>query len=262
MQLKHLNNIRTYELNIIINLLKKQINKTKQDIKILEIGAGSGWQAKKLKELGYQVEAIDLINSNFTDNRIFDITDYDGITIPFKNKTFDVVFSSNVLEHIPHIEKFHYEMQRVLKKDGIAIHVLPSGTWRIWSNITYYLDKFKKIIKKIFLSNAIDKNNSIKTNDDENKSKRTFLQMMIPSRHGEQGNALSEIYYFSRMFWSKSFKKANWNIVQSSNNNLLYSGNSFFGSMLSISFRKNLSNILGSSCNIFILKKININKQQ
>jgi len=257
MQLKYLNSIRTHELDIVINLLEKQINKTKQDIKILEVGSGTGWQAKKLKELGYQVEAIDLENSNYANNRVFDITNYDGITIPFKDETFDVIFSSNVLEHVPHIEKFQYEIQRVLKSDGIAIHVLPSGTWSLWSNMTYYLDKLKKIIKKVSSLKTIDKNNSIQTKDYENRSKRTYLQMMLPSRHGERGNAFSEIYYFSKMFWYKSFIKADWSIVQVTNNNLLYTGNSFFSSILSISSRKILSNIFGASCNIFILKKIN-----
>lgn len=254
MRLDHLNSVRTFELNLVINLLETIITKEKKDTKILEIGSGTGWQAKKLQELGYKVEAIDLSNSNYVNDRVFNITDYDGVNIPFENKEFDVIFSSNVLEHILKIEDFQYEMQRVLKDDGLAIHILPSGTWRLWSNITYYFDKLKKIYDRLF-KKTTNKTNIYNNNDYKQRKKRTLLHMFIPSRHGEQGNYITEIYYFSKYYWLKLFKMTSWEIKLLTTNKLFYTGNAFLGYRLPIKLRNNFSYIFGASCNVFVLGK-------
>src|SRR5262249_49941136 len=128
---EHLANIRLYELERVSSHLRK-------GLKVLEIGAGAGWQAKKLSELGVRVTAIDVPSSFYKPDQIWPVIQYDGVHIPFPNAYFDVIFSSNVLEHISHIESFQAELQRVLKPDGVAIHILPSASWRIASNIAHY----------------------------------------------------------------------------------------------------------------------------
>ena len=164
--LKHLEDIRKYELGVVFKLLPP-IGK------ILEIGAGTGWQAQALTKRGYEVSAIDLLSSNYKENRIWPVTEYDGVHIPFPDKTFDIVFSSNTLEHIPHVHNFQKEIHRVLKDDGVAIHILPSGSWRFWSNITDVLRYWEK-----------------------------------PPVHGEfASNFLTEIFFFSKLWWKKLFLK-------------------------------------------------------
>lgn len=44
----------------------------------------------------------------------------DGTDLQFADESFDVVISSNVIEHVPDPAKFIHEAARVLKKDGIA----------------------------------------------------------------------------------------------------------------------------------------------
>src|SRR5436309_261412 len=68
--------------------------------RILEIGGGTGYQAKLLADRGFKVATIDVGTSNYKDERVFPVTEYDGKVFPFPDATFDVVFSSNVLEHI------------------------------------------------------------------------------------------------------------------------------------------------------------------
>jgi SAM-dependent methyltransferase len=209
----HLNAIRTHELNIILTLLPPVGN-------ILEIGSGTGWQANILEARGYQVDAIDLAWSNLKENRVRSILEYDGKHIPFPNRYFDIVFSSNVLEHIPHIYDFQKEIHRVLKPDGLAIHVVPSGSWRFWTNITHLLKHWT-----------------------------------IPPVHGEHaGNALTEIYYFSQRQWARLFGESGWTIVNQTSNRLFYTGCSLFDSRLSLESRIKLHRLFGSSCHIFILR--------
>ena len=45
----------------------------------------------------------------------------DALNIPVKNETFESVFSSQVLEHVPDPKKMVDEIHRVLKKNGICI---------------------------------------------------------------------------------------------------------------------------------------------
>ena len=68
MNLKHLEAIRLSELENILAEIKSE--KPGKNI-ILEIGPGTGHQAKKLSENGYVVEAIDIEDSNYSDSRIW-----------------------------------------------------------------------------------------------------------------------------------------------------------------------------------------------
>jgi len=210
---KHLQAIRLEELDIVRNYLPS-------GGRLLEIGAGTGWQAQALEKLGYGVAAIDIPSSNLKDNRIWPVTDYDGKAIPFEDDTFDIVFSSNVLEHIPHIYDFQKEIKRVLKPGGCVIHVLPSSIWRFWSNITEMLKNWR-----------------------------------MPLVHGEHAsNAFIEVYYFCRWTWSSLFRKTGWIIETSKPIGLFYTGSSIMDSRLSLGKRRWLSRVMGSSCNIFVLR--------
>ena len=123
--------IRAYELERVIGLFPPHC-------RVLEIGAGAGWQSKAIGDRGHAVEAIDIGGSAYADVRVWPVRDYDGFHIPFPDGSFDVVFSSNTLEHIRHVETFQDEIRRVLNPDGIAVHILPTGSWRWWSNVAHY----------------------------------------------------------------------------------------------------------------------------
>jgi len=211
----HLEAIRSFELAILIQMLPS-------DGRLLEIGSGSGWQAKALEENGFSVSGIDLATSKYKEKKVWPVVEYDGSNIPFEDNEFDIVFSSNVLEHIPHAREFQHEIHRVLKPAGCVMHVLPSSSWRCWTIIT------------------------------------GLLKTIVPTSHGEQaGNAVTEIYYFSRHWWKKLFSDSGWAVETLSSNDLFYTGYSIMDSRLSLEIRRKLSCVLGSSCNVFILRKKN-----
>jgi len=148
---------------------------------------------------------------------------YDGKKLPFENSTFDIVFSSNVLEHLPNLDEIQKEFSRVLNNNGICIHILPSSSWRFWTIIT-------SIIKYWYFD---------------------------PRPHGKiTNNCFMELIYFSKNFWKKSFKKNNFEIIKIFSNRLFYTGNNLFGLKIKLESRILLSKIFGSSCNVFVIKKI------
>ncbi|MEK9179540.1 MAG: class I SAM-dependent methyltransferase [Patescibacteria group bacterium] len=81
------------------------------------------------------------LNPRMTDGVYNKLIKYDGITLPFKDNSFDTVFSNCVFEHLPYLEKNLQEMHRVLKPNGRLIttvmaepwnryNLLPSAFWR------------------------------------------------------------------------------------------------------------------------------------
>ena len=73
----------------------------------------------------------------------FPIIDYDGHHIPFDDNSFDIVFSSNVLEHICDLHQINREIQRVLRSDGYCVHVIPTHTWRFWTTLSAFPTAFQ-----------------------------------------------------------------------------------------------------------------------
>ena len=132
--LPHLDALRKAEISKVLQYLSP-------GMKLLEIGAGTGRQAIELANAGFYVEAVELRSteidsSQYAEGRVFPIVDYDGRHIPFPDHSFDIVFSSNVLEHVRDLVYMHGEIRRVLKCDGYAVHVLPTHAWRLWTLIS------------------------------------------------------------------------------------------------------------------------------
>jgi len=249
MNIKFLQTLREAELELIIS-------KIPANSKVLEIGAGTGWQSKILSEKGFLVEAIDIKESEYTDTRIWPVTIYDGFHIPFSDSAFDVVFSSNVLEHIPQVEDFLREVRRVCKKEGLAIHIVPSGSWRFWTNVIHYPHVLKLLFQKI-LSRILKKDQEISPSTSHIGKKSPFgtklRNFLFPSRHGETGTFLTEMYYFSRFRWNALFKKSGWIIKEKSVSHLFYSGYTVLGFLFPLALRKAFSCLAGSSCHVYLL---------
>src|SRR5438045_811154 len=124
--LEYLSVLRASEIDMIAELIPG-------GARILEIGAGSGQQALELQRRGFLVTAVDVGNSNYAADRVFPVIDYDGKTLPVASTSVDVVFSSNVLEHIADLSGLHSEIRRVLRPDGMCVHVMPTHVWRLWT---------------------------------------------------------------------------------------------------------------------------------
>jgi len=250
----HLEQLRIYEIQYILSL--KELKSYSTKCKVLEIGAGSGWQSKVFHEYGYQIKAIDIASSIYRKNKVWDILPYDGKKIPFSDNFFDIIYSSNVLEHISHLDQFQQEIHRVLKPNGKVIHLVPTASWRLWTNLTHYPGIFMIITSKI-KTKLMHKtqNKQIKLKIFKSKKKYSLFSIISPKGHGERGNAISELYYFSKWCWSSLFKRNNWNIQRYTTNKLFYTGYSILNHRLPIGMRKWLSFFLGSSCHIFILNK-------
>ena len=228
--------------------------------RILELGAGSGWQSKILAERGFSVVAIDIPTSRLAAQRVWPVVEYDGVTIPFADQSFDIVFSSNVLEHIREIEPLQRELHRILAPQGRAVHIVPNFGWRFWTNLAHccYVAKLGASVIVKRLSPASRRAALAGELGDARARTNTFRlikEALVPTRHGELGNCLSELYYFSHLRWIRLFRRSGWRICQCYTNRLWYTGYQCLGNRLSLQARHQLSRVLGAVCRVYVLER-------
>ncbi len=217
---------------------------------VLELGGGTGYQAKWLTEHGVAITSIDIETSNYHEEQVFPVQTYDGLTIPYEDSSFDFVISSNVLEHVPNLEKMFSEIQRVLKPGGKAIHILPTPTWRVSTTLAGHWLLLSDVPRRLF---QIRKNplNWL----------RTFKSVSVtlisgPERHGERGTSWTEIWLFSRIWWLKTFRHGGFHVTSHYPLRLFYTGHQLRGQRLGTNQRRLLSYLLGSACRLYVMKRL------
>jgi len=217
--------------------------------RLLEIGAGAGWQSRLLNDWGYEVTAVDVPVSNYALHRIWPIIDYDGRSLPFRSETFDAIFSSNVLEHIVDFDGAMAECSRVLVPGGVAIHIVPSAAWRLWSLLGHY----PAGLRHVLLERGIESHRETSASDQRAKKRGLLQRILLAERHGEHGSALGELRGFSRNAWLQRFSRCGWVAQEVRVNHLIYSGHGLLGVRLSLPARRFLAGMLGSACHVFAL---------
>ncbi len=249
--LQFLNDLRAREIERVLSFLPRSG-------RLLEIGAGTGKQAMLLSGRGFQVSAIELAASNYAGDRVFPVLDYDGRTLPFENATFDIVFSSNVLEHVGELGQIHREIRRVLKPGGQVVHVLPTHAWRFWTTTS----AFPAAVQYIYATFRSRPNLRGRYGLPSPRAVFRFgLQLgrplagaMLQRRHGERGNVITETWYFRPIWWRRNFRRHGFRILREEPMGLFYTGNMVLGPHCSWDRRAELARWLGSACRIFLLE--------
>lgn len=198
--------------------------------------------------------SIDLPDRPVPQTRFYPVLDYDGINIPFANESFDIIFSSNVLEHIQLLPPICAEMRRVLKAEGLAIHLVPSSAWRLWTNLSHYIYLLKRFLRIPHfipgMANAPSATETVKMNDLSYLLKR----MLIAGPHGEYPNALAELYYFSKGRWKTVFHENGFEIKHVTGNDLFYTGYGLFPN-IPLGTRHTMARFMGSACYVYVTQK-------
>lgn len=107
----------------------------KKDLKILDVGCGTGELSLLFAEMGYKVTGIDISRQMLktaktkAEARGADITfgEGDAENPPFDISSFDIVFSRHLLWTLPNPKKAVENWKRVLRKNGKVVII--DGVW-------------------------------------------------------------------------------------------------------------------------------------
>lgn len=105
------------------------------ELRVLDLGCGAGRMVAVLLAFGYDAHGCDFENGyslmdlegtpRAVRERIRQV-DLDPYRLPFADEAFDVVVSTQVLEHVQNKIETLREVRRVLKPGGVTLHVFPS----------------------------------------------------------------------------------------------------------------------------------------
>lgn len=98
----------------------------------IDVGSGSGYGAAYLAQHGAKVTAFDASSiaiehsrARYADSGVtFEIADL-NLPIGLPDQSFDLVFSSNVFEHVANVDLLAAECARIMKADGVAVIAVP-----------------------------------------------------------------------------------------------------------------------------------------
>jgi SAM-dependent methyltransferase len=210
--------------------------------KLLEVGGGNGLLARKLADMGFVVTSID--PSPQTPLH-FPVEKGDCTNLPFEDDSFDVIFSSCVLEHIGDLDTAFFEMGRVLRKDGIMVHTVPTHYSMIYTMFTQpigYLIKIGLMLKYgfKFLAHVVTKitlparpeNQTTQAsapsvfNKANLKLALTYanpVRFFIPWPHGAAESCFAEIRNWKPEVWHSKFRQAGLNTIETISLPIVYS---------------------------------------
>ena len=106
-------------------------------VRVLDWGCGRGRTVARLREMGYQAFGVEISRETLENGRalfaergwdpaeVLRQIEADGST-PFDSRTFDVVISQNVFEHVADLGRVAREQARLMKIGGRGLHHFPA----------------------------------------------------------------------------------------------------------------------------------------
>jgi SAM-dependent methyltransferase len=171
------------------------------------------------------------------------------------DESFDVVFSSHVLEHVSPLGPLLEETRRVMKSTGLAVHILPSSTWRVWTSLGHYPYVVKTLVfgpPADSLVNVGSSRDAIRRYGALRAAYKTLIHPFVA--HGSNRNALAEVAEFQARRWRTIFGRSDFTVVTAPPTRIFYTGYGVLGRM-SLEQRRRISLLLGSSSRAFVLRK-------
>lgn len=139
------------------------------DIRLLEVGAGVGILSACLQLSGYEVTGIEpsgpgfdlcyVIGQEIRSILGIEVTGFVNLAVEDLHKStlgqFDLIYSVNVLEHLPNLDSAFLRMQSVLAPQGLMVHTCPNYHIPYEPHFGVMLVPFFPLLSKFILSQKI-----------------------------------------------------------------------------------------------------------
>jgi SAM-dependent methyltransferase len=184
--------------------------------RILEIGCGNAVGAALLRDRARLLVATDLPKTDIATHSIgmdaprrllaalgvrnCRLAGASAEVLPFRDATFDVVFSFFVLEHVPNRGAALEEMRRVLRRGGRIVAFVPNYVERLYAPLAFYLylaGRLRERARGRLAPAPPDSAATAAAGGPTTAPRRPFRQAYphfpLPSPHGEYRHSLEEL---------------------------------------------------------------------
>lgn len=135
--------------NNLIEILLAKVCNERRNLKILNVGVGTGDDLKILNQYGknyivdIKAEALALIDSQWYEEKNL----ASACALPYRDSFFDLAVSFDVFEHIEDDELAIKEVYRVLKPEGSLVFTVPAIQF-LFSNHDQALNHYRRYNRK------------------------------------------------------------------------------------------------------------------
>lgn len=116
-------------IDVALDMVRRERLSSGSILRILDVGCGDGTCSKKISDMGNDVCAVDVRQGKAREASLKGIkvivADLEK-GMPFAPASFDLVYATEVLEHVYDTEFFLQEARRVMNKNGVLIVTVPN----------------------------------------------------------------------------------------------------------------------------------------
>jgi len=188
----------------------------------LELGAGDGYQSSLLGAYVKHLLATDwdvsLLLERQTEALEVYQCDAEAVAETFAPASFDLVFSSNMMEHLPNPSAALRGIHSVLKEDGLSIHLMPNPLWKVADFSLFWPDMIARKLRRFadprdessrYEHVLMRPKNNPKTCPESAAGQRRFW----PRPHGAYRGHVQELWAFRKTRWLQEFERAGFRVV-------------------------------------------------
>lgn len=200
----------------------------------LELGAGDGFQSGLLARYATALVVTDyhpgILAQPDTAALTHRVCDAERVGESFAAGEFDFSFSSNMLEHLPQPQRALAGLHRVLRDDGIAVHIMPSPFWKLCQMVGFYPNFVLARLERYSARRAAPSESAARWADpaapptgptggwDNNPKvdgrRYGYLRRLLwATPHGAAGSNLEEFRTFRPAYWREQFAAAGFTVA-------------------------------------------------
>ena len=185
----------------------------------LELGAGDGYQSSLLERYVRRLTATDW-DPRLLEKRqgaTLDVLacDAERVGEKFGPATFDLVFSSNLLEHLEHPGEALRGIYAVLRDDGVTIHIVPGPFWKVCDVGLFWPAKMlTRLHRRARQETGGGEPAPPPLTNNPKTAGATRQCKFLPPPHGAYRGHLEELLAFRTFRWMKEFERAGFRVVR------------------------------------------------
>jgi SAM-dependent methyltransferase len=192
------------------------------------------------------------------DERYFDVLEYPGFPLPVADQAFDLVYSSHMLYYELDNPRFFSELRRVLKPDGMAIHVMPTCAWRLATCAAYYFYLAKRV--PVHFLRMANRHGSAAVAPDrspanDSSAPRSWWHWIVCMPLDPTSTISKELWAWRRKAVTRVLAGEGFQSISVSSLRLCYTQWALFGKSLSLGVRRVLAYVLGSASVVYVTKR-------